>query len=303
MIYKFSEKRGVAYYVNRFIDERCAARLERKSKEYYAARQGRKMAIFANEHIGISINQYGCYDKFCLDLLFDFLRPLRSELQAGVILDIGANIGNHAVYFSSHAAHVYSFEPNPRTFDLLSFNAKMAGNVTPFNVGLGEREETLELNENPENMGASSIRYGAGADRPKVPIAVKRLDDIALDLPSINLVKIDVEGFEPYVLRGGQRTLEKHQPVVLLEQHAPEFVNGTTDSIELLKEMGYRFCWHQPANAGAGLLSRRLNTLATMFLGRTYDYAIVSADKVPVKSYLMLIAVPRRFQQVLGLAP
>jgi FkbM family methyltransferase len=300
MIHKFSEKRGFSYYVDRLIDEQCVARLERKAKSFNQARQGRKVAIFANEHIGISINQYGCYDRFCLEMLFDFLAPVGAVLEHGTVLDIGANIGNHALFFSPRVGQVLSFEPHPRTFGLLAFNAGTVDNVKAFNFGLGERDETLELNENPENMGASSIRFGNGESARKVAIEVRRLDDVARNLENIELVKIDVEGHEPHVLAGGIEVLRKHQPLILLEQHAGEFCDGSTPSIDLLKGLGYRFCWHQSTTHRKGWVSRRVNTLATM-LGKPYEYVIVSDDRVPRATYLMLIAVPPRFQEALGL--
>jgi FkbM family methyltransferase len=300
MIHKFSQKRGIAYYVDRLIDEQCVARLERKAKSFNQARQGQKVAIFANEHIGISINQYGCYDRFCLELLFDFLAPILATLKHSTVLDIGANIGNHALFFSPRVGQVLSFEPHPRTFGLLLFNAGTVDNVKAFNFGLGERDEMLELNENLENMGASSIRFGGGQSARKVAIAVRRLDDVARDLERIDLVKIDVEGHEPHVLKGGIEVLRKHQPLIVLEQHASEFHDGSTPSIDLLKELGYRFCWHQSTTYRKGWMTRRMNTLATM-LGKPYEYVIVSDEQVPRATYLMLIAVPPRFQGALGL--
>lgn len=301
MIHKFSEKRGFAYYVDRIIDEQCVARLERKARLFNQARHGQKLAIFANEHIGISINQYGCYDRFCLNLLFNFLAPILPVLKDGTALDIGANIGNHALFFSSRVGQVLSFEPHPRTFELLALNARTVDNITPFNFGLGERDETLLLNENPENMGASSIRYAADGTLRKVAIAVKRLDDVAGDLAHIDLVKIDVEGHERHVLGGGLEAIRRHQPLILLEQHATEFRDGSTPSIDLLKTLGYRFCWHQPTSHRKSRLLRRMNLLAMALLGRPYEYAIVTGERVPPATYPMLIAVPPRFRQALGL--
>src|SRR6187549_848900 len=56
------------------------------------AKRNRKMAIYAHDLIGISINQFGVYEKEELDVLFDFLTPLKETFAAGTCLDVGANI-------------------------------------------------------------------------------------------------------------------------------------------------------------------------------------------------------------------
>ena len=117
------------------------------------AERNRKMAIFANDLIGISINQFGVYEKEELDILFDFLTPLKETLAAGTCLDIGANIGNHSLYFAPIFAAVHSFEPHPATFRLLEFNVGDSENVIPHNFGLGDTKGSFTLRENPTNLG------------------------------------------------------------------------------------------------------------------------------------------------------
>lgn len=266
----------------------------------FNAERGHRMAIFANDLIGIDINQFGIYERTELELLFEFLQPLSTQFEAGMALDIGGNIGNHALFFARRFRAVHSFEPNPATYALLRYNADWVANVQTHMLGLGDERGSFDLFEHTENFGGSSMRRDDRADRQAVHIQVERLDDLGLDTEGLCFVKIDVEGFEPKVLKGAAATLGRCQPLVVLEQHESEFVGGSTPSIDLLAGWGYRFCWQQPpAHAGNWVL-RRWQNLREALGGRRY--AIATASRVPCINHSMLIAVPPRFQAALGLA-
>ena len=88
---------------------------------------------------------------------------------------------------------------------------------------------------------------------------------------------------------------QHHQPLILIEQLASEFKEGTSESIEALRKQGYAFCWHQPWATSKGWVARRINTVRNIFMGATYDHNFMTGD-VPPATYEMLIAVPTRFQ-------
>jgi FkbM family methyltransferase len=283
------------------INGKVVRHIERLARQFNRARQ-QKMAIFAHDHIGIHINYFGVYDKPELELLFRFLAPLADTLRAGVALDVGANIGNHALFFSERFRTVHAFEPNPTTFHLLAFNARLAGNVNPHNIGLGSESGVLRLNEDLDNMGASSIKYAPAGNARSVEIEVNRLDDLGLPLEGLCFMKVDVEGFEPQVLRGAARTIATHQPLIVLEQHEREFVDGTTECIAMLRELGYGFCWPRSAHGAKRGLARQFDSLGNRLFGRPDLIEMLAADQVPKGQYNMLIAVPPRFQAALGVA-
>ena len=300
-IFTQNQNRGLGFYIGKFIDERSNARLYLKSRAFNSARGDKKLAIFANDHIGININNYGVYEKFELDLLFDFLRPISDELKLGSALDVGANIGNHSVYFSSHFTSVYSFEPNPDTFYLLSYNSNISNNIHAYNYGLGDSEEVLDLHVNPDNMGASAINYSGSANEKKIKISVKKLDDLDVGFANISFVKIDVEGFEDNVIKGGIRLIESHMPIIVFEQLEREFCKGSTKAIDRLVSLGYRICWIQEENYKKSWILRRIDNMNHILFGKRYSYYIVTDDVVPVATYSMLIAIPERFQNKLFL--
>lgn len=283
------------------VDHRMVKHIERLASRFNRA-QRRKMAVFAHDHIGIHINQYGLYDKPDLELLFAFLQPLADTLRAGVALDVGANIGNHALFYAERFRAVHAFEPHPATFHLLAFNAKLAGNVTAYNWGLGSEDARLRLNEDLDNMGAASIGHGGDAGAASVEIEIRRLDDLDLPLEGLCFMKVDVEGFEPQVLRGAARTIERHQPIIVLEQLEREFAQGEPECIGRLRALGFRFCWPRSSHQARKGLARQWDSLRNRLLGQPDVVEMLAGEEVPRGNYNLLVAVPPRFQAALGLA-
>ncbi|UPG91111.1 FkbM family methyltransferase [Luteibacter aegosomaticola] len=139
----------------------------------------------------------------------------------GTVLDIGANIGCTALAFSGMADIVHAFEPSPSTFELLATNTSVVGNVQRHNYGLGDAAGAFELTFAPTNRsgGFVSNQTQASAGHTVEKIEIRTLDDVAPSLvgSNIDFIKIDVEGFEGSVIRGGERTLAAARPVVALE--------------------------------------------------------------------------------------
>ena len=138
--------------VGLILDYLCRRRLSKKRKSILAARD-HKMAVFANENIGISINLFGTYELEELKVLFQFLEPIKDQLITGTALDVGANIGNHSLYFSIYFNEVHAFEPSPDIFYLLKFNTKSKKNIYPQMLGIGDKQGSFKLIENEMNMG------------------------------------------------------------------------------------------------------------------------------------------------------
>lgn len=267
----------------------------------HAAQRGHKMAIFANDLIGIDINQHGVYERDELALLFAFLQPLAATFAAGVALDVGANIGNHSLFFARRFAAVHAFEPHPDTFALLRFNTQWDPRIHARRVGLGSEAGRFELFEHATNLGGSSLRNASAQGDRKVSIDIERLDDLALDGRGPDFMKIDVEGFETEVLKGGLNTIARGQPLIVLEQHLAEFRDGQPEAVRLLAGLGYRFAWHAAPPLPRTWLGRRWADLRDLWRGQTHR--IVTASEVQARHHSMLVAVPPRFQHALGLPP
>ena len=122
-----------------------------------ANRRGHKMAVFANDLIGNSINLFGAYEREEIATMFDYLSPFATGFADGVALDIGANVGNHTLAFAPFFRTVHAFEPNPQSYRLLEFNAQFKDNIVPHHFGLGDEAGRFRLAETAENVGQSVI--------------------------------------------------------------------------------------------------------------------------------------------------
>jgi FkbM family methyltransferase len=152
-----------------------------------------------------------------------FLRDTMSKLnpREGVFLDVGANSGQHSMFMSRYAKAVHAFEPFPpvlaRFRRMLEIN-KIA-NVTVHPVGLGREAARLPFNDqelsfSPGSPGQASDKASARMELEIVP------GDAALKqarVARIDLVKMDIEGFEKQALLGLAETLRRDRPVVVFE--------------------------------------------------------------------------------------
>ena len=127
--------------------------------------------------------------------------PLAHEA-VKTVLDIGANVGVTALYFSQifPNARIYAFEPAPDNFAVLAKNVANCGRIRAFNFALGAADATLELyaSDNPINFGGYSL-HAAGSDTAKkISIPVKSVASVLKDLAigNLDVIKIDTEGAE-----------------------------------------------------------------------------------------------------------
>ncbi len=141
------------------------------------------------------------------------------------VLDIGANIGCTSILFGALANKVVSLEPNPSAFDFLKRNISNSRlkNVVIQNIGLGASAGEFEMAFDRGNRSGSFINnfQQASSEHEKVKVHIERLDDVEdrFKLFPIDLIKIDVEGFEQQVLQGAIKTIEKNKPIVVLEMN------------------------------------------------------------------------------------
>lgn len=157
------------------------------------------------------------FEPETVQLLGALMRP------GDTVLDIGANIGCTALLFGESAAQVHAFEPSPSTFSYLARNVAAAGfgHVQVHNFGLGAQDGEMSLSFSPNNRSGGFVSEGVttGNGHTVETIRIRTLDEAAaaLGIERVDLMKIDVEGFEGHVLRGGAQTLARHRPVVTME--------------------------------------------------------------------------------------
>jgi FkbM family methyltransferase len=162
---------------------------------------------------------------------------------SGVALDVGANIGNHSVFFANYFNKVVSFEPHPKIFKLLKINTEDLANIEIKNFGLSDKSEASSLRYDIGNYGGSSLTmHNEKSAYQSVDVQVRPLDDELsnYDQPIV-LIKIDVEGHEAEVLKGAKKVILGNKPTILFEQQVEEINDGTSETFEILKGYGYRF--------------------------------------------------------------
>jgi FkbM family methyltransferase len=289
----FRHPRGRRGVLDRLVLDPVARTLHRLGHRHLA--EGRpQMVVFAFDHIGHTINLEGLYERPELEGFMAWLAAAGVSLRDGVVLDIGANIGNHSLFFAPHCARVVAYEPNPRTFQVLSLNAQLAPNVECRHKALSDRAGRARLSQDPENIGSSSLGTAVGgADAGGAMVDMVALDDEP-DLGPVRLVKMDIEGHEWKALKGAEGLLSRHRPIVLFEQHPRDFVDGRSPVIELLRAQGYRrfaTVAKRPRVAAGGALGRWVLTpLARLLVGESVDVRL--CDRIEPGFYFFLVALP-----------
>jgi FkbM family methyltransferase len=202
----------------------------------YIASNTPQLATYSFDYIGTTISIDGVYEVRELDLINCFFEEHYSDDLKGTCLDIGSNIGNHSVYFSKMFNKVRSFEPNPHPFKLLRINTENYKNIHISNFGLSDQHCSATFFTSKSNIGGSSLHGKSGE---KIQVQLETLDELNFNGENISFVKIDVEGNELQVLKGGENFFKEHSPIIAFEQHSHEFFKGSTLVINKLKSYGY----------------------------------------------------------------
>jgi len=210
------------------------------------------LAVFAFDRIGTIISVYGVYEKVILSRLEDCVFN-NTNSQKSVCIDVGANIGNHTLYFAQFFNKIYSFEPHPETFELLKFNVRKSKNVKVFQFGLSNNnDEMIIAHDQYASYGACSLRNKAAIRSEKETdafnVQVKKFDDFFKDIneeSNIAFVKLDVQNHELNALQGMQKALEHHSPIICFEQHPKQFdyfgKEISSKTINFLKDNEYSY--------------------------------------------------------------
>jgi len=168
------------------------------------------------------------------------------------IIDIGANIGTRAMDFARLAPHgaVLAFEPDPDTYRRLLAHVEMNGldRIKPINKGVGPevREETLYrvVGFNPgmnRIMKNVEVDDRVGATRIQMTPLAPVLAEHALE--KVDMIKIDVEGFEFEVLKGCEEVISRDHPILFIELDDDNLINNGSTAQELvawIEAKGYR---------------------------------------------------------------
>jgi len=189
---------------------------------------------------------------------YEYLESIEKAIQnPSCILDVGANIGNHTIFFmkSWPDTRVYSFEPQTDVFRQQKRNLEINGLPTDgcINAGIGNvtgHGKIVHDGRTENNIGATQIDYDDAGTIEMITldcfISEKRIG-------KVDLVKIDVEGFEPKVLEGMKKLIEEHNPLIWIEI----LPRNRGIILEKIQELGLSMVDIHPFNSNRDFLFRK----------------------------------------------
>ena len=151
-----------------------------------------------------------------------------------VCIQAGGNVGIFPAKLAEHFDSVYTFEPDNDNLRCFEKN-NIPDNVMMYWGGLGDESGQGEIaSKDDKNCGATQIRKGTG-------FPMYTID--RLNLP-VDLIWLDIEGYEYKALLGGMETIKKYKPVIIVENKGlmPEFPSsweGSEEFVKWMETLGY----------------------------------------------------------------
>jgi FkbM family methyltransferase len=223
------------------------------------------------------------YDSICQAIILNgfYERELLQGMCALVLdknsiaLDVGANIGNHSLFFSKKFDSVVSFEPMASNCLLLKANLflNQIKNVTLIEKALSNQISKMGVfYDNPKNTNNIICALNERDENQiivEVAIGDEEIEKLSLK-KKIGLIKIDVEGHEPFVIEGLRKPISSHQPIIFWEAFNRLEAEKTKN---LLEKMDYGYFYHLTT---IKYQSRFLSKIKKSFTNSTY---LVELDK------------------------
>jgi FkbM family methyltransferase len=204
---------------------------------------GQHMYVDLRSAIGRGLFVSGKFDMAAIKPALDALSP------GATFIDVGANIGFYSVLAHGRvgpAGRVYSFEMDPRPLRCLRKTVTKFGlrSINVIEAAVADQDGRMSFTPKVEH-GHNHIERSGGRGRS---VRSLKLDTWAADagLQRVDVIKVDVEGAEKFVLAGARQTISRFKPLVLCEadmKTASTFNYTPDDLIDQLKGMGYRTTW------------------------------------------------------------
>jgi FkbM family methyltransferase len=208
------------------------------------------------EHVSSTVWKYGYFDTSVGTILSKVVRP------GSVVMDVGAHFGYFsqlAAFLTTDAGAVHAFEPTSSTFEQLAKNTAQCPNVLINNVGLGAECCSMQFNDygvihsSLNSVGAARTRNISGK---AIEIEVTTLDNYINKniVERVDVIKMDVESMEQYVLKGGTGLYERFLPSTVIEMGARTAIERENSDFvyEYFTRLGYeKYCLED------GVLKRR----------------------------------------------
>jgi FkbM family methyltransferase len=191
--------------------------------------------------VGPCLSQHGEFSRIILDLFLE----MGKDLGPATMIDVGANIGSISLPFAKALPdwRVISIEAHRGIAGILAANAlnNQLYNVEVINAAAGPDKRMVDFPATSlfEKMNFGNVGFDDKQSRT-TPTAMISLDEIAPS--STRLVKIDVENFEPQVIRGANRLLANQETAWLVEASV-QFPTTSLETIKIFSDAGYSVFW------------------------------------------------------------
>lgn len=166
------------------------------------------------------------------------------------VVDVGANFGWYSTLFNqcAYPGKITSYEPSPYSFDILKTNIglnKMESTTSIRQVGVGEKSGSIFL-ETGSSSESGLAHITEEETKTAIEISVVTLDkDLSNQIGDISYIKLDIEGFELFALKGAKSILSNpNQPILQIELNEEALVragSSRNETINFLKDLGYSF--------------------------------------------------------------
>jgi FkbM family methyltransferase len=194
--------------------------------------------------------------------------------KGGTFFDVGANTGWFALraaarYRELGAGMVHAFEPQPVMFDLVTRSIEENGlqdMVELHGIALGNEESTVWMTTPAFNSGGSLVRFKEVKDSAEVPL--KRFDSLGLAPDKVDIMKVDIEGSEPFFVEGAVEFIKRYRPVIYSELHPKKLQwvanRSREDYLDQMEALGYRTLALGPAGKAIAFDRAELQTNARL---------------------------------------
>lgn len=172
----------------------------------------------------------GIFDRSSFDMCNKHLKSRRT------VLDIGSHYGTWAVGFANSGfENVHAFEPVNDIYNVLEENAAPYNNITTYNQGISNTTRSIKFDTGADNTGQGHVNPNHQPGK----IKLRTIDSYNFD--DVDLIKLDVEGYEFYALDGALKTIARCKPLICIELNGLALRYGLKDSdiVDMLNDLGY----------------------------------------------------------------
>lgn len=226
----------------KYLIYRCMSKILNYQLDIFSKDMKFNFYLNPKEYISSQILCYGLHEKNLLEFIFSILPK---KYKRGICIDVGANIGNHSLFFSNYYDEIHAFEPVSSTFKALELNVLINGlfsKIKTYNIALSSINSRLRFFEDHSgDIGRSKI---ASQDEIKPKETIEYIiqtlkgDKYFSGSININIIKIDAEGHETNVIKGLSKSISLNHPIILFEANA---IDHDSNVMIELKKMGYKY--------------------------------------------------------------